>query len=238
LISFIVPAYNEERLLPSTLRALHAAARATGERYEVIVADDASTDRTAAVAEENDARVVRVAHRQIAATRNSGARIAAGDFLVFVDADTVVNEAVVAAALRTLRDGAAGGGAAVRFEGSLPSYARLLVPLILGLFRIARLGAGCFLFCRHQAFEAVGGFDERLYGSEEIAMSRGLKRQGRFVVLRDSVITSGRKLRAHSGWEMLRIMGRLAFGGPRFVRSRRGLAIWYEERREDPDSQG
>lgn len=50
MISFIIPAYNEERLLGATLLALHAAARAVGEPYEVIVADDASADRTAAVA--------------------------------------------------------------------------------------------------------------------------------------------------------------------------------------------
>ncbi len=93
VISFIVPAYNEERLLGSTLCAIHQAARSIGEPYEIIVADDGSTDRTAAVAAEHGARVVSVANRQIAATRNAGARQACGKLLVFVDADTIVNEA-------------------------------------------------------------------------------------------------------------------------------------------------
>jgi glycosyltransferase involved in cell wall biosynthesis len=234
VISFIVPAYNEERLLGTTLRALHAAAQAAGEPYEVVVADDASTDRTCAVAEGYGARVVRVAHRQIAATRNAGARAARGEWFVFVDADTVVNAAVVGAAVRALRGGAAGGGAVVQFDGHVPRWAGLMLPVLVRLFRLARWAAGCFLFCTRAAFEAAGGFDERLFGSEEIAMSRALKRQGRFVILRQAVITSGRKVRAHSGWEMLRILGGLALRGPRAVQGRRGLEIWYEARREDP----
>ena len=50
MISFIIPAYNEESLLGGTLCALHEAARTVGEPYEVIVADDGSTDGTAEVA--------------------------------------------------------------------------------------------------------------------------------------------------------------------------------------------
>jgi glycosyltransferase involved in cell wall biosynthesis len=236
VISFIVPAYNEESLIGPTLRALHAAACDVGERYEVVVVDDASSDRTAAVAASLGARVVQVANRQIAATRNAGARQAEGDLLVFVDADTLVSDAAVREAVRALRAGAVGGGAGVRFEGRLPLYARLLQPISIRLFRIARLAAGCFLFCTRRAFDAVGGFDESLYGAEEIAMSMALKRHGRFVVLREAVTTSGRKLRAHSGWELLRVVGGLVLRGPGSVRARQGLAIWYEERRDDPDS--
>jgi glycosyltransferase involved in cell wall biosynthesis len=234
MISFVIPAYNEERLLGAALGAIHQAAWAVGEPYEVVVADDASTDRTAAVAGEHGARVVRVAHRQIAATRNAGARAAKGDFLIFVDADTLVNEAVVRGAVAALRGGAAGGGAAVRFDGWVPPYARLLLPALVWCFRVARLACGCFLFCSRQAFEAAGGFDETLYGAEELAMSRALGRQGRFVVLRDAVTTSGRKLRAYSGWEILSATGRLALRGRKSVRDRHGMELWYGERREDP----
>ena len=47
MLSFIVPAYNEELELPATLSAIHAAAAAHREPYEIIVVDDASTDATA-----------------------------------------------------------------------------------------------------------------------------------------------------------------------------------------------
>ena len=234
MISFIVPAYNEERLLGATLDALRAAALATGEPYELIVADDASTDRTAAIAAQHGAILVSVAHRQIAATRNSGARKANGDWLIFVDADTLVSEAVVRSAVEALRSGAVGGGAAVEFDGTVPLYARLLLPVLVRSFRWAGLAAGCFLFCTRHAFAAVGGFDEAFYGAEELVMSRALKRHGRFVVLRQAVITSGRKLRTHSVREMLAILARLALRGPGAVKQRQGMDLWYAERREDP----
>jgi len=186
MISFIVPAYNEERLLGATLDALHAAGRAAGESYELIVVDDASTDRTAVIAQRHGAILVSVAHRQIAATRNSGARKANGELFIFVDADTIVSEAVVRSAVEALRGGVVGGGAAVEFDGTVPLYARLLMPVLVWLFRAARVAAGCFLFCTRSAFAAVGGFDESFYGAEELVMSRALKRHGNFVVLREA----------------------------------------------------
>jgi glycosyltransferase involved in cell wall biosynthesis len=234
MISFIVPAYNEERLLGATLDALHAAARAAGELYELVVVDDASTDRTASIARRHGAVLVSVAYRQIAATRNSGVRKAKGDQFIFVDADTIVNEAVVRAAVEAMRGGAAGGGAGVEFDGAVPLYARLLLPILVRLFRAVGWAAGCFLFCTRSAFAAVGGFDEAFYGAEELVMSRALKRHGRFVVLRQTVTTSGRKLRTHSVREMLGIIGRLALRGPRAVKQREGMELWYAERREDP----
>jgi glycosyltransferase involved in cell wall biosynthesis len=234
VISFVVPAYNEEELLGATLQALHAAAAALDEAHEIVVADDASSDATAAVARRCGARVIEVAHRQIAATRNAGARAADGDRLIFVDADTVVSATVVRAALQALDAGAVGGGAAVRFDGRIPRWAELALPAFVWAFRVSGLAAGCFLFCTKGAFEAVGGFDETLYAAEEIFMSRALKRHGRFVVLEQAVVTSGRKLRAYTAGELLRMAAPLAFRGWGAVRSRDGLELWYERRRDDP----
>jgi glycosyltransferase involved in cell wall biosynthesis len=225
-------------LLGATLDALHTAGRTVGEHYELVVVDDASTDRTAFIAQRHGARLVSVAYRQIAATRNSGAREANGELFIFVDADTIVNEAVVRSAVEAFRDGAVGGGAAVEFDGAVPLYARLLMPVLVRLFRAARLAAGCFLFCTRSAFVAVGGFDEAFYGAEELVMSRALKRYGKFVVLRQAVTTSGRKLRTHSVREVLMVMGRLALRGPKAVKQRQGMELWYAERREDPQQNG
>ncbi len=128
LVSFVIPAHNEEPLLAANVAAIHAAAAACAIEYEIIVADDASTDRTAHVAADSGARVVSVQHRQIAATRNSGARASHGEILVFVDADTLINEDVLRAALDAVARGAVGGGAAVRFDGAVPLYASVLTP--------------------------------------------------------------------------------------------------------------
>ena len=235
MISFIIPAYNEEALIGRTLEALTQAAQLMGAPYEIVVADDASSDRTTDIAHTLGARVVRVDRRQIAATRNAGAREAIGDKLIFVDADTLVTEAVVRAAIEAMNRGAAGGGSAVTFDGRLPRYAEFVHPAMVRLFRAAGLACGCFLFCTRQAFEAAGGFDEQLFASEEIAMSRALKRQGPFVVLRVAVTTSGRKLRMYSGKEVLRLFASILTAGPKALRRRDGLELWYGGRREDPD---
>lgn len=238
MISFIIPAYNEEGLIGRTLEALNGAGRSTGEPYEIVVADDASSDRTVAIAESNGAGVVRVNLRQIAATRNAGARAATGDKLIFVDADTVVTGEVVRAAIEVMDRGAAGGGCAVNFDGRLPGYAELVLPMMNGLFRTLGVACGCFIFCTRRAFDEAGGFDETLFASEEITMSRALKRQGRFVVLRESVTSSGRKLRMYSGGEVLRLFGGILLAGPKALKRRDGLEVWYGGRREDPEFAG
>jgi len=235
VISFIIPAHDEERLLAGTLAAIDAAARRLALPFEIVVVDDSSTDRTGAIAREHGARVIHVRHRQIAATRNAGARAASGEMLTFVDADTIVTDEVVRAAVRAMQEGAVGGGSAFRFDGRLPLYGRVLQAVAVPLYRAAGLASGCFLFCTRQAFLATGGFDEDMFGAEEAAMSRALRRCGRFVVLREAVTTSGRKLRAHSGREVLGTMVRLAVSGGRSIRRREGLDIWYGERRPDPE---
>jgi glycosyltransferase involved in cell wall biosynthesis len=233
-VSFIVPAFNEEALLAQTLRAIQNAAAAMDESWELIVVDDDSDDDTAAIARAAGARVVAAHCRHIAATRNVGAREAQGRWLIFVDADTLVSPEVVRAAIASLKHGAVGGGCRVNFEGRLPLYGRLLIATVAPLYRALRLAAGCFLFCTAAALQAAGGFDETLYAGEEAFLSRTLSRQGRFVVLREAVSTSGRKLRAHSGFELVGTLLRLAVGGRRAMSRRAGLDIWYGNRRKDP----
>jgi glycosyltransferase involved in cell wall biosynthesis len=237
MISFIVPAYNEARVIGSTLAAIHAAARESGQRYEIVVVDDSSTDSTAAAASREGARVVSVNRRQIAAARNAGARAAIGRVFVFVDADTTVTARTLAASLRALDRGAVGGGATFLLGGRIPWHGRVLVRLVRAGMRAGRLAAGCYLFCTREAFDAAGGFDERLFASEEIALSRALKRHGRVVILTETVETSGRKLRTHSVWDLLRLVSAFVSSRGQALRSRTHLDLWYGSRRIDPDAQ-
>lgn len=229
-VSFVVPAHDEAPRLPGTLEALHDAARACGVAYEIVVVDDASGDGTGDVAAAHGARVVRVEHRQIAATRNAGAREATGAVLVFVDADTHVPATTLAAALAALRAGAVGGGAHVRMLEPLRGHHRVGVWLGVALVRVLRIAAGCFVFCTREAFDASGGFDERWYAGEDVAMSRALAKVGRFVLLREPVWTSARKLHTFSPGEHLALMLRVALRGRGVLRSREHLALWYERR--------
>jgi glycosyltransferase involved in cell wall biosynthesis len=231
MISFIIPAHNEEALLGRTLTALDEAAQKVGEPYEIVVSSDASTDRTDEIALSHGARVVSVAHRQIAATRNAGAAAATGEILIFVDADTMITEAALRAALRELEGGAVGGGAAVRFDGGpLPLYARILERLLPPVLRLLKLAPGCFIFCTRDAYVAASGFDETLYATEEVGFAKRLKDCGRFVILREFVVTSARKLRARSLFALVWVGVRLAMGGGKSVRQREGLEYWYGPR--------
>ena len=230
MISFVVPAYNEEQTLPACLERLTAAATRRGRPFETIVVDDASTDRTAEVARARGTRVIAVACRQIAATRNAGARAARGDVLVFVDADTRVGEDALRGVVRAIEGGAVGGGARVSFD-DVPGPARIALRAFIALYHGLGLAAGCFLFARRAAFEAAGGFDERYFASEEVRLSRALRRLGRFVILRERVLTSGRKLRMHRLAGIPQLL-RIALRGPRALRRREGLDLWYDGRRE------
>jgi len=233
-VSFVVPAHNEEPLIGATLDAIHAAARGVALPYEIVVANDASTDATAAIALAHGARVVDCEHRQIARVRNTGARASSGDVLIFVDADTIVSPAVVRASLAALDRGAVGGGPSVHVEGPQPWWGPVALFALIECMRVMRWAAGCYVFCRRTAFDTVGGFDEQLFVAEEIALSRALQRVGRFVILRERVLTSGRKMRTHSAWDLVRLLTGFVRYGPALLRSRERLSLWYGERRHEP----
>lgn len=234
LLSFIIPAHNEEQLLGRTLASLSDAAATVGLRYELIVVDDASTDGTAAIAADAGARVVSVNYRQISRVRNAGARAAQGDLFIFVDADTIVGAATLRATMAAVNNGVVGGGALVDFDGELPLGVRMTFPVLHLIMRVVHMAAGAYVFCTRAAFEATGGFDETIFVSEEIWFSRALRRVGRIVILNERVVSSGRKVRTHTTWEMLVASLRATRHALGSRRRRDGLEFWYGHRREDP----
>ena len=159
--------------------------------------------------------------------------MARGEFFFFVDADTLATADAVRAGLDALRRGAVGGGCLVRFDERLPLWAGVAYAVAERVARIFRMAGGCFLFCTRQAYEAGGGFCERYFAAEEAVFVRALKRQGRFVVAKPTVVTSARKLHAFSAWEILREAWRWVFGGPEAYRQRDGLDFWYGRRTKE-----
>jgi glycosyltransferase involved in cell wall biosynthesis len=238
MISFIVPAHNEQACLGRTLQAIEESARAVGHPFEIIVVDDASTDPTAEIARQHRARVVSVNYRQIASTRNSGARASSGERLFFVDADTIVNSRAIASAVRGMEKGAVGGGGMtwVDMNESVPLYARLLFVLLCIAPKFVGFTGGAFMFCTRAAFQATGGFNERFYWAEEGGFALALKREGRFFVPWQHVLTSGRRVRTMSGGQLLMGGFRLMFSPVKFFTQRSSVEkVWYDSNRTDDD---
>lgn len=233
MISFIIPAYNEELELSSTIAAIrYAAATGTAQPYEIIVVDDASTDATPEIAAQGGARVLSIHRRQIAAARNAGARVAQGEYLFFVDADTRINRTHIMEAIAAVESGYAGGSARVVTDGFVPMWGRIFVRVFCALYFGLNLGAGAFLCTTRRNFNAVGGFDERYFIGEEVYFSLALRKLGRFKVLREPILTSGRKFRMYSARQIFGNFFAVIIGGRRVARSRAKLHLWYDGKRE------
>ena len=232
MLSFIIPAHNEEFELPETLRSICEAAVKANQLYEIIVVDDSSTDGTTGVAEEYGARVVPMRCRHIAAARNAGACASSGEILFFVDADTRIDAGLVLEAVEVLRNGAVGGSARLLFDQAIPFWAQVCFKIFCVTYFTANLGAGAFLFASRESFFAAGGFDEQFFAAEETYLSMALKKLGPFRILRRPAITSARKLRMHGSGQVLRKFLAIIFSGPSVLRSRHKLDLWYDGKRE------
>lgn len=232
--SVIIPAYNEESLLPSTLASLFQAMDTIPLKGEVIVVDNNSTDSTHNVAEKFGTRVVFEPVRQIARARNSGARAANGEFLIFLDADTILPPELLQDALDLLsNENCCGGGTLLSFDSQLPLLAATLVGFWNWLSKTGKLAAGSFIFCLSRGFAAIEGFDESIYAGEEVTFSRKLKAWGRinkltFTIITDRpVLTSARKFHWYSSFHLallLMLFTIFPFG----LRSQALCNFWYK----------
>lgn len=240
-ISLVIPAWNEEKYLPALLDTVDAARAAFSQgpgAVEVIVADNASTDATARIAEARGCTVVAVEKRAIAAARNGGAAIARGGILCFVDADSLIHPETFNEVVATLAgDRFVGGASGVRLERwSLGIF--LTWCLLMALVVLLKMDTGV-VFCRREDFERIGGYNEnRLFG-EDVQLLLDLRRLGRargqsLVRLRRSkALASTRKFDKHGDWHYFTRMPRVAWqmltnpsAATAFIRK-----YWYEDER-------
>ncbi len=203
--SLIIPAYNEENYIQPTLTALHEAMSSLDLNGEMIVVDNNSNDKTAEIAADHGAKVVFEAINQISRARNTGAKQAQGRYLIFVDADTVIPTALLRQALANLESGKIiAGGACVSGDMPLHFSMQLLLNLWNWISIHTQNAAGSFIYCQREAFEEIGGFSEAVYASEEIWLSKNLKKLGKnrnqsfCIIKQPPVITSMRKMQWYS----------------------------------------
>lgn len=232
--SVIIPAYDEEALLPATLDALQKAMKAIDMAGEVIVADNNSRDRTPEIAEEYGAAVVFEPINQISRARNAGAKAARGRYLIFLDADTILSAALLQQALVNLSSGACcGGGAKVVYEGETSGIVRFATEIWNRFSVNFGVAAGCFIYCLKKAFDAVGGFSQNVYASEEIWFSWNLRAWGKQrhmdfrIIDSPQMTTSSRKLKWFSLLQMAGMLMVFCFF-PFAIRYRPLCRLWYE----------
>ncbi|SFI40206.1 glycosyltransferase [Planctomicrobium piriforme] len=232
-VSFVIPARNEEAVLAQSLASVQTAASAAGVTFEIIVSNDDSTDRTREIALAAGAQVVDVKLHNIGAVRNAGAALATGRILFFLDADTLLPAKTLQAALRAIDAGAVGGGGAVVFEEGLSSFQLSLAALFTWYWQNWNgWAAGCNIFVKRADFEAIGGFDTQYFAAEERYLSDALKTRGRFVILKEGVITSARKLRIYSTSHMIKVALKALIWNRGQLKRREGLEILYDAPRE------
>ncbi len=240
-LSIIIPAWNEEKLLPETLYAVRAASNASltpaGITFELIVCDNNSTDRTAAVAKEAGAHVVFEPINQIGRARNTGATAATGDWILFVDADSTPTPELFADLATTLQNPKIIGGGSLLHMPLDTRGARTALGIWHYISTRCRYAAGSFLFVRTAAFRECGGFDPAFFAGEELFLSMKLKtlaerdRQEFVILTKHPMPTSPRKLQMHHPWQHLGWLLKTILTGGRTLKRRESCGIWYDGQR-------
>ena len=197
--SVVVPAYNEEKLLPETLRAIRRAA--TDLNCEIAVVDNESTDKTPEIARDFGARVFSESEHNIARVRNTGAQNSTGDVLVFVDADTIIHESLFQTIARRMTDEQCFGGAvAVEYGEFERKWMRYYLYGWKFWEKFFNMKQGAAQFCRREIFEELGGYDTGIYVGEDIEfywrMTKFARARGGhlFFIKEPKVKTSARRL--------------------------------------------
>ncbi len=239
-LSIIIPAFNEERLIMHCLDSVAeslAANQKPGFTAEVIVVDNNSTDKTAELATQAGAKVVFEPINQIGRARNSGATVATGEWLLFVDADSLLNPGMVADILNMIESGQYVGCGSVMHMPDLPWWGKAAIQLWTIFSVVFHWASGALVVCRADAFREVGGFNQELFAADEIDLSQLLKKWGRkhglkFTILtRHPLVTSPRKVQLYSGWEIVSQILRVVFSPRRSLQDKKKLPIWYDGRR-------
>lgn len=187
LISVIVPTYQRNDLLALCLDRLAPGVQTLpADQYEVIVTDDGKTDTAEALVREKYpwARWVEGAHRGAAANRNSGARHANTEWLVFTDDDCLPDPGFLEAFVKAMRPGT------VVYEGKTVCRTKIR-PLIHDVPLNLQGGNlwSCNMMIAKKTFEEFNGFEEGLKRDEDIDFRERLKVAGiTFPFVEESVV--------------------------------------------------
>lgn len=208
--SIIIPAYNEEKYLPATLESINKALSIVPDHCEILVVDNESTDQTRRIAETFGARVLLEREHNISRVRNAGAENAAGDVLIFLDADTLVPEALFQKIADVMNDPKCIGGAVfVEYAKVQRKLTELYLLACQVGAKVLNMKQGAAQFCRASAFKEISGYDESIYVGEDVEfywrLSKFAKQNSGYVsFIKDLKVTSSsRRFDKWSFWKTL-----------------------------------
>lgn len=209
LLSIVIPARNEEALLPGCLRSIRRAAKGCAGEIETIVVLNRCTDRTEEIARAAGCLLVREDAKNLSVIRNAGVRAASGKVVVTLDADSRLSVNALHLVQRALSDPKVVGGAVPilpeRWSMGIAVTGLMLLPVAARHW----ISGGMFYF-RREDFDAIGGFDTERRSIEDVDFAIRLKRYGRqtgrsFQILwRAYIVTSCRKFDRFGDWYIVR----------------------------------
>jgi len=202
MLSIIIPTLNEEKYLPVLLNSIRSQEFSD---YEIIVSDGGSTDKTMEIAASSGCQmVVDNEHHHPSWQRNNGAAVARGETLLFLDADTILQDNFLSRVVTEFTDqGLVGAGFYISFNPNKPSY-----NIYSGLYNFfcfvrqyfapASIGAG--ILARRVAHEAIHGFDPTIYVAEDYDYCYRISKQGKFRMIKTlPILYSSRRLQKEGG---------------------------------------
>jgi len=193
--SIIIPTLNEELLLPALLESL---SKQSFVDLEVIVADNASSDRTPQIIEKYNARTA-LGDNRPGVGRNNGASIAQGKYLVFLDADTHISHDFLNLLHREIHKRKFGAASGFFIGDSGSAFDRLTHAILNYYFwalqKIDPHACGFYFVIRRSLFMRLEGFDETLFIAEDHDLAWRANKTDKFVFLRNPrVVVSVRRV--------------------------------------------
>ena len=188
ILSIIIPTYNEEEYLPDLLESIK---KQNFNDYEVIVADANSTDRTREIAEEYGCVIVDGGLPAVG--RNNGAKVAKGEYLIFLDSDLVLTDDYLRNVIYEFKMERLG----IAITQMLPMSNKIEDKLfhdfanyfMIGVENIKPHGAGCYgIIAKKELHDECNGFDESLTFGEDTDYIERLAKKEPFKVLRNAKI--------------------------------------------------
>jgi len=190
-ISVVIPALNEEKYIKYALEGLR---NQSFKDFEIIVSDAGSKDKTRQIAKKYGARVVIEKKPGISSGRNAGAKIAKGQILVFIDADTRATKDVLKIYSKAL------GNGVVAATGPILPLEKTNIFMQLGYLFVSEIFVklsiafgmpsivGSNFAITKKSFDAVKGFNEDLITYEDWDLSTRVKKLGKIDFLEDATV--------------------------------------------------